>query len=111
MSTTDYGRALMARMMADYTKEEYVALTVHGFRILAEAIERDLPYQVDCPCLLLCGEKDRAGAAKRYNRAWAKIEGLPLVWLSGAGHNSNTDAPEWVNDLIRDFMTRRLSAD
>ena len=78
---------------------------------MAEAIERDLPYRVDCPCLLLCGEKDRAGAAKRYNRAWAKIEGLPLVWLSGAGHNSNTDAPEWVNDLIRDFMTRRLSAD
>lgn len=111
VSTTDYGRALMARMMADYTKEEYVALTVHGFRILAEAIERDLTYRVDCPCLLLCGEKDRAGAAKRYNRAWAKIEGLPLVWLSGAGHNSNTDAPEWVNDLIRDFMTRRLSAD
>lgn len=109
VSTTGYGRGLMARMMADYTQKEYVDLTVHGFRILAAAIEKDLPYRIDCPCLLLCGEKDRAGSAKRYNRAWAEGEGLPLVWLSGAGHNANTDVPERVNDLIRDFTARRLS--
>lgn len=109
VSVTDYGRELMARMMADYTQKEYVDLAVHGFRILAQAIERDLPYEINCPCLLLCGEEDRAGSAKRYNRRWVE-EGLPLVWLSGAGHNSNCDAPERVNALIEDFIRRRLPA-
>ena len=27
-----------------------------------------------------------------------------LAWISGAGHNSNTDRPEPVNGLIRDFL-------
>ena len=39
---------------------------------------------------------------------WAAGEGLPLVWLPAAGHNSNTDAPERVNALIEDFVRRRL---
>ena len=110
VSTTGYGRELMARMMAEYKKKEYVDLTVHGFRILAQSIELNRPYQIDCPCLLLCGEEDRAGSAKGYNRRWAKEERLPLVWLPGAGHNSNCDAPERVNALIEDFLLRRLAA-
>lgn len=110
VSTSEYGRNLMAQMMGEYTKKEYVALTVHGFRILAQAIERDRPYRIDCPCLLLCGEEDRAGSAKRYNRRWGAEEGLPLVWLEKAGHNSNCDAPERVNQLIEDFIRRRIPA-
>lgn len=110
VSATDYGWELMARMMADYTQKEYVDLAVHGFRILARAIEKDLPYTIDCPCLLLCGEEDKAGSAKRYNRRWGSEENLPLVWLPGAGHNSNCDAPERVNALIEDFIRRRLPA-
>ena len=110
VSATGYGRELMARMMEDHSKKEYVDLTAHGFRILAQAIERDLPYNIDCPCLLLCGEEDRAGSAKSYNRRWAAGEGLPLVWLPGAGHNANADVPERVNGLIEDFIGRRLSA-
>ena len=110
VSTTEYGRDLMAQMMGDYPKKEYVDLTVHGFRMLARAIEKDLPYAIDCPCLLLCGEEDRAGSAKRYNARWGSEENLPLVWLSGAGHNSNTDAPDRVNELIEDFIQRRVAA-
>lgn len=110
VSATGYGRELMARMMADYTKKEYVDLAVHGFRILAQAIEQDRPYPIHCPCLLLCGEEDKAGSAKRYNRRWGSEENLPLVWLPGAGHNSNCDAPERVNALIEDFIRRRLPA-
>ena len=54
--------------------------------------------------LLMCGEKDTAGSSKRYNRAWTKKTGFPLVWLEGAGHNSNTDVPDRVNELIDTFM-------
>lgn len=103
---SDYGRKLMDETWSVYEKTEYCELADHGFRILAEAVEKKLPYEIKCPALLLCGEKDAAGSAKRYNREWTKQDGLPLVWISNAGHNSNTDAPEQVNRLIEEFVTR-----
>ena len=101
---TPEGRALMKAMMEPYTGKEYSKLAGHGFRILAEAIEADRPYVIDCPALLLCGEHDRAGSAKSYNRRWSKEEGLPLIWIENAGHNSNTDAPRRVNTIIQNFV-------
>ena len=38
-----------------------------GYRMLAEAIKADLQYRISCPVLLICGEKYKAGSAKRYN--------------------------------------------
>lgn len=90
-------------MMNDYNKREYVDLTAHGFRALAQAIEADREYTIGCPSLLICGEKDVAGSARRYNREWTKRTGLPLIWIAGAGHNANTDAPDEVNAIIEKF--------
>jgi len=104
VSKTPYGRALMKKMISAYQPQEYYDLSDHGFRILAQAMELDLPYHIHCPCLLICGERDEAGSAKRYNRRWAKTEGLPIVWIKGAGHNANTDQPELVNRLIGEFV-------
>ena len=101
---TSYGRKLMEHFTGSYTKDEYCRLSGHGYRILAEAMEADLPYEIDCPAVLICGEKDRAGSAKSYNRRWAKREGIPICWIRDAGHNSNTDKPEEVNRIIRDFV-------
>ena len=103
---TEGGRALMQKMMQGYTREEYCALAGHGYRMLAQAMAAGLPYEPGCPVLLLCGEQDRAASTRRYNRAWAKGEGLPLVWVPGAGHNSNTDDPQMVNKQIEDFVRR-----
>ena len=97
-------RAQMLRMMSSYEKEEYCALAAHGYRMLAEAVEMERDYHISCPALLLCGEKDAAGSAKRYNRQWTKREGIPLVWVKGAGHNSNTDDIEFVNAQIGQFV-------
>lgn len=103
-STTPYGQRLMLDMMSVYTRDEYAKLAGHGFRMLADAMAADLPYNIDCPALLISGEKDRAGSAKRYNRAWSAGEGIPLEWIAGAGHNSNTDRPELVNGIIEGFL-------
>ncbi len=103
-SETEYGRSLMTYFLDSYTKAEYCALAQHGFYILAKAIEANLPYEINCPALLLCGEKDKAGSAKRYNKKWTQIAGIPLVWVKNAGHNSNTDCPEFVNEQIREFI-------
>lgn len=108
VATSDYGRALMRDMMMTYDGDQarYAALSGHGFRMLAEAMEADLPYRIDCPALLICGEKDRAGSCIRYNKAWHRQTGIPLEWIPGAGHNSNTDDPERVNALIEGLLAR-----
>lgn len=105
---TEYGRRLMKEMMEDYEKVEYCELADHGYRILAEAVEAGRAYDITCPTLLLCGEKDGAGSAKAYNRRWTKQEGYELVWLKEAGHNSNTDVPEKVNKIIDEFVVHIL---
>ncbi len=106
VSTTEYGRQLMLDMMTTYNtdKERYTRLSGHGMKILGEAIDANLPYQINCPALLICGEKDHAGSSIRHNKAWHKNTGIPLVWIPNTGHNSNTDAPTLVNQLIDDFI-------
>ena len=103
-SKSEYGRNLMCRFVNSYSKDEYCALSGHGMKMLAEAMEADLPYEIDCPMVLICGEKDQSGSAKSYNRRWAKKEHLPIWWIKDAGHNSNTDRPEEVNRIIRKFV-------
>ena len=106
VATSEYGRALMREIMMTYDgdRDRYARLSGHGMRMLAEAMEADLPYEIRCPALLICGEKDRAGSCVRYNRAWHKNTGIRLEWIPGAGHNSNTDAPEAVNALIEALL-------
>ena len=106
VSTTEYGRALMRDMMMTYDgdKARYAALSGHGMKMLAEAMEADLPYEIDCPALLICGAEDKAGSCRRYSKAWHRNTGIPLHWIEGAGHNSNTDAPEEVNRLIEGLL-------
>lgn len=108
VAVTEYGRRLMREMMMDYDGDQarYARIAGHGFRILAEAIEADLPYKLECPVLLICGKEDRAGSCKRYDKAWHKNTGIPLEWVEGAGHNSNTDKPEVINSVIEDFLNR-----
>ena len=102
VATSQYGQQLMRDMMMTYDgdQDRYAKLAGHGYRILAEAMEADLPYRIPCPALLICGEKDHAGSCIRYNKAWHKKTGIPIEWIPDAGHNSNTDAPETVNRLI-----------
>ena len=102
IAITEYGRKLMREMMLVYDgdQERYAKVAGHGYRILAEAVERNLAYEIKCPALLICGEQDKAGSCVRYNKAWHKSTGIPLEWIKDAGHNSNTDQPELVNNLI-----------
>ena len=103
-AVSEYGRKLMHSFVDFYEKDEYCRLAGHGMKLLAEAMEADLPYVIDCPVVLICGEKDRAGSAKSYNRRWAKREGIQICRIKNAGHNSNTDKPEEVNQIIRNFV-------
>ena len=91
-------------LVYDGAQDRYAAISGHGFRMLAEAMEADLPYEIRCPARLVCGEKDHAGSCIRYNRAWHRSTGIPITWVKGAGHNSNTDDPDTVNQLIGELL-------
>ena len=94
-----------------YTTRWEIALLRHCglvYRMLADALEANLPYRIDCPALLFCGVHDRAASTKRYNRAWSQGEGLSLVWVPAAGHNSNTDNPVYINRQIGRFLQKLL---
>jgi pimeloyl-ACP methyl ester carboxylesterase len=106
VSTTEYGRKLMLDMMMTYDgdKKRYSRLAGHGFKILAEAVEQNLAFEIKCPHLVICGKEDRAGSCIRYLQAYEKATGKPVQWIDNAGHNSNTDQPEVVNKLIDEFL-------
>ena len=103
-STTPRGRANMRSFMDSYDKREFCDLTAHGYRILAKALDARRAYDIDCPALLLCGEKDNAGDVRVFNRKWTAGEGIPLVWVPNAGHNANVDNPDFVNSQIESFL-------
>lgn len=103
-ATTPYAQNLMRDMMLDYQKREYCELAAHGFTVLADAVKANRSYEISCPYLLICGEEDRAGSAKRYNRAWEKHTGTPIHWIADAGHNSNCDNPIAINECIEAFI-------
>ena len=44
----------------------------------------------------------------RYNREWHRKTKIPLKWIEGAGHNSNTDKPEMINSLIEELLSNIL---
>lgn len=106
VAVSEYGRTLMKKMMLVYdgAKKRYAQISGHGFRILADAMEKDLAYEIKCPALLICGEQDHAGSCIRYNKAWHKNTNIPLEWIKDAGHNANTDKPETVNHLIENLI-------
>ena len=61
-SKTRYGQALMRHFVDSYTKDEYCRLAGHCFGMLADAMEADLPYEIACPAILICGTRDEAGS-------------------------------------------------
>lgn len=106
-SETEYGRNLMYKMLNTWERDWYCKVAGHGFKLLAESLASDRKFEISCPAILICGTKDRAGSAKRYNIKWAAGENLPIYWIRDAGHNSNTDKPDEVNRIIEEFICKR----
>ncbi len=109
-SETEYGRNLMRAFMDSYDKSEYCALAAFGYRVLADAIDAQRNYKIDCPAVLVCGTKDKAGDVKTFNRKWTAGSGIPLIWVEGAGHNSTCDKPDEINRIIEELLAKAVAA-
>ena len=91
-------RAAMARISATALRRSIGCLVTHDTRPLLGSIA--------APTIVLVGELD-AETPVAYSRYLADhIGGATLTVVPGAGHLLNAEAPEAVNDLIRQHLDR-----
>lgn len=78
----------------------------HQLSLMAEADHRDLLPRIAVPTLLVWGKHDvrsPLGVAHQFDEA---IPDTELVVIEDAGHVSNLDQPEQVNQAVRSFCRR-----
>ena len=63
--------------------------------------------EIQCPTLILCGEKDTANLKSAHFLA-QRIQGAELQILERAGHVVNEDSPETLAAQLNDFYERHL---
>ncbi len=63
--------------------------------------------EIQCPTLILCGEKDTANLKSAHFLA-QHIQGAELQVLERAGHVVNEDSPETLAAQLNDFYERHL---
>ncbi len=102
-TATEAGRQNMREMLALYDKKELCHLMGICY---AEVLKENKDMKIDCPVLLLLGEHDRIGKVKQYCRKWVQKTGYPILIIKNAGHNSNVDNPDEVNQRIKEFLER-----
>ncbi|TDD70644.1 alpha/beta hydrolase [Jiangella aurantiaca] len=75
----------------------------HQLTIMAEADQRDLLPRIAVPTLLIWGELDVRSPLSVAHQFEEAIPGAELVVIEGAGHVSNLERPEQVNEAVRKF--------
>jgi dTDP-4-amino-4,6-dideoxygalactose transaminase len=72
---------------------------------LTGCLHEDPEFMFRQPVLLLCGSDDKLGNIKKIAEPWARGDSnCMLHMIDNAGHNSNQDNPEMVNELICNFL-------
>ena len=68
-------------------------------------MHEDVEFKFKQPVLLICGSDDKLGNIKKVAESWARGDSnCTLHMIDNAGHNSNQDKPEIVNQLIYSFL-------
>lgn len=60
--------------------------------------------QIQVPCVIVCGEKDRTTPPWHSRRLGAEIPGARNVWVPGKGHLLNWEAPDEIALAIRSLQ-------
>ena len=59
--------------------------------------------RIGCHTLVVCGEKDKANKRAAEQLA-AKLSNAEILIVKGVGHEINTEAPEKLASLLKDFL-------
>ena len=101
ISVTDYSYNKMIEILASLSKEQIIEQMDIAYGKFAQ---ENWNIDLDCPVLILLGDKDRTGKGKQYWRAWAERSGYPLHIIKNAAHFSNGDNAKQVNSEIDQFI-------
>lgn len=101
VSATEYSYKKMMEMLEPLSKEQIIEEMDIAYSKFAQE-NRNL--QIDCPVLILLGDKDKTGKVKQYCHAWAVTTGYPLHIIENAAHFSNGDNAKQVNVEIEQFL-------
>jgi len=74
--------------------------------VMAEADQRDLLPKIAVPTLLIWGELDARSPLSVARQFQEAIPDTKLVVIPGAGHVSNLERPEPLNEAVREFCRR-----
>ena len=88
-------------MLAPLSKEQIIEQMDIAYGKFAQ---ENMDLQLNCPVLILLGDKDNTGKVKQYCKAWAKKTGYPLHIIENAAHFSNGDNPQQVNSETERFI-------
>ena len=91
----------MYKMLSVNNKDELCHLMAVGY---AGFMEDNCDLRINCPIMLIVGERDNTGKVKQYNKEWSEDISVPVTWIKDAAHNSNDDQPDQVNRCIESFL-------
>lgn len=101
LSRSFYGRANARAAMEVYDHRTLAQL----LRSACDTLVREMrPMRLECPGLLLVGEKDRVRGVRALCAAWHSRSGIPLYRVRAGGHNANADNPRSANRLMHAFI-------
>ena len=85
------------------TKERVVRMLDNGRRLLPELQSPFDLHAIDCPVLLVWGDRDRMVTHRGADIVTAALPGTEVELLEGIGHCPQLEAPERVARLLLDF--------
>lgn len=103
------GRAAHEALMASFTalRNESYLKTVEA----SVAQDRAAPLEkLSVPTLVITGDEDRVYPAELTRRMALRIPDAELVELEACGHLSNLEQPERFNEVLLDFLKRKLTS-
>lgn len=95
--------AELVPMLAAIAGDVRPATLGHQLTLMAEADHRDLLPRIGVPTLLVWGELDVRSPLRVAHQFDEAIPDTELVVIEGAGHMSNLERPEQVNQTVRRF--------
>ncbi len=68
---------------------------------------RDALSQIDTPCRIVWGDRDRSYRWPQVNALWTGIPDAELATIAGASHAAHVEKPQLFNAIVQDFLNAR----
>jgi pimeloyl-ACP methyl ester carboxylesterase len=99
--------AEFASLLEEIAADVRPASLARQLSIMAETDQRDLLPQIVVPTLLIWGELDERSPLSIAHQFEEAIPDTELAVIAGAGHVSNLEKPQMINEVIRKFCRER----